>query len=401
MTDLFGDETTFDGLHSLRNALIIGVYLRFLGDNRLDLAEAWTACHVSWSAGKAPLAASGLYSKTAREVEILSLRPMSEAGAKALQESLPYVRRVAWEFAGDLQGENPIQESPIWVDVQEPVEPSSKSRRRELLSAVAALDVRDHPRLADFEKLATDAVHGWSYRAGQRVEHFAIPDAEADGISEADRAIAAASETFHRAGATLFSGGLNNWSFASAAPGPKLLERAASSLRETNGPASSALLDNLHPLVVRGEVMTLWSNGHYREAVQCSATLVNGHIQTLLGRKDVSDKTLMSEAFSLSGPAPGKPRLRWPGDPSDQTVKSMQQGILNFSQGCFLAIRNVATHTTDGISQEAASEQLASLSTLMRWVDECEVLTVEEVKGGPELPKTGSAARAETVASVA
>jgi len=59
----------------------------------------------------------------------------------------------------------------------------------------------------------------------------------------------------------------------------------------------------------------------------------------------------------------------------------MRSGLLQFSQGCFLAIRNPVTHSTTEATEQEALEQLAILSTLARWVDQCELVEAE-VPGG-------------------
>lgn len=87
----------------------------------------------------------------------------------------------------------------------------------------------------------------------------------------------------------------------------------------------------------------------------------------------------MAQVFSLNPAEVGKPRLRWPGDDVDLTVKAMRSGMLQFSQGCFMAIRNPATHGTNEATAQEALEQLAVLSTLARWVDHCELIEVSPV----------------------
>ncbi|WP_442930414.1 TIGR02391 family protein [Mycobacterium sp. NBC_00419] len=62
---------------------------------------------------------------------------------------------------------------------------------------------------------------------------------------------------------------------------------------------------------------------------------------------------------------------------ADPTVKAMRTGLLQFSQGCFAAIRNPATHGTTEMAPHLAMEQLAILSTLSRWIDQCDLLAVE------------------------
>lgn len=136
----------------------------------------------------------------------------------------------------------------------------------------------------------------------------------------------------------------------------------------TSAPTMAA--DSLHPLVWDAAAK-LWGDGHHGSAVQRAATFLNAHVQDLTGRRDVSDSALMAQVFSPNPPEQGKPRLRWPGDDADLTVKAMRSGLLQFGQGCFLAIRNPATHSTDDLPAQEALEQLAILSTLARWIDGC------------------------------
>lgn len=140
----------------------------------------------------------------------------------------------------------------------------------------------------------------------------------------------------------------------------------------SNGPTMNA--DALHPLVWEA-ASKRWDAGHYSDAVQRAATFVNANIQDMTARRDVSDSELMREVFSLSAPVENKPRLWWPGDPTDLTVKSMRIGILNMSQGVFSAIRNPVTHSTKDMERQEALEQLATLSILARWIDRCELVT--------------------------
>ena len=61
-------------------------------------------------------------------------------------------------------------------------------------------------------------------------------------------------------------------------------------------------------------------------------------------------------------------------------AKAMRTGILNFAQGCIPLFGTPATHSTSELERQEALEQLATLSTLARWVDRCEVLQVQSVK---------------------
>lgn len=143
-------------------------------------------------------------------------------------------------------------------------------------------------------------------------------------------------------------------------------------IRGTEAPTMSA--DALHEDVWRA-ASKLWGDGHFSEAVQRAATFLNADVQARVSRSDVSDQPLMAQAFSLAAPEPGKPRLRWPGEDTNLTVKAMRTGLLNFSQGVFAAIRNPATHSTEELPKQIALEQLATLSTLARWIDRCELIT--------------------------
>lgn len=140
---------------------------------------------------------------------------------------------------------------------------------------------------------------------------------------------------------------------------------------ETNlapdGPVVSA--SKLHPWVWQAAV-TLWDSGHYRQAVHAAATALTAHTQAKLGRRDAADDALMQEAFSSNPPQPGKPRLRCPGDPDDQTVKSRQRGALQYAVGCYFSIRNPAAHESGEWDQQIALEHLAALSVLARWIDD-------------------------------
>ena len=140
------------------------------------------------------------------------------------------------------------------------------------------------------------------------------------------------------------------------------------------GPTAPTMAaDQLHG-TIWGTASVLWDDGHYRAGVQKAATQLNAEVQFKTGRHDLSDVQLMQQVFSLSAPDAGKRRLRWPGNDDDLTVKAMRNGILWLAQGVYSAIRNTATHSTEELPRQVAFEQLATLSTLARWIDECEVL---------------------------
>jgi uncharacterized protein (TIGR02391 family) len=154
--------------------------------------------------------------------------------------------------------------------------------------------------------------------------------------------------------------------------------RTQSETREklgTNAPTMTA--DALHPTVWQA-ASGRWASGHYSDAVQRAATAISGQIKDLTGRYELGDSDLVSQAFSPQPPQEGKPRLRWPGNDDDLTVRSMRTGILNMSQGVFAAIRNTATHTIDDLPKQEALEQLATLSILARWIDQCELVSMPD-----------------------
>lgn len=126
----------------------------------------------------------------------------------------------------------------------------------------------------------------------------------------------------------------------------------------------------LHPLIW-GAARALWLNQHRRQAVAAGAETLIGQLKARTGRYDVSDTSLWKEAFSADAPSPGKPRLRWPGDPTDRQVKSMNDGLRQFAAGAQLTIRNSAVHSTDDMGEQEALERLAVLSLLARWMDDC------------------------------
>lgn len=137
------------------------------------------------------------------------------------------------------------------------------------------------------------------------------------------------------------------------------------------GPAGPTMpTRDLHP-VVWGAAENLWKIEHYRAAVARAATFLNAHIQDRSTRLDLSDKDLMGQVFSDAPASEDRPRLRWRGLGSPQTRKSMTSGLAAYAQGVFLTIRNPATHETGEVSRQTALEQLAALSLLGRWVDEC------------------------------
>jgi hypothetical protein len=104
-------------------------------------------------------------------------------------------------------------------------------------------------------------------------------------------------------------------------------------------------------------------------------------MEQLTGRNDAPDMLLWRQALSDMAPAEGKPRLRWPGDPTDQDVKTMNDGLHQFAPGISMVIRNPATHKDSDLSEQDGLERLATLSVLAHLVDRCVVESRPEGAG--------------------
>lgn len=119
--------------------------------------------------------------------------------------------------------------------------------------------------------------------------------------------------------------------------------------------------------VVSEVALPLWLAGKYRQAVNDAATSLCSFAQARIGRHDISDKDLMAQAFSDKEPEAGKSRLRCPGNPERETVRSQQEGARAFSIGTFQAIRNPAHHVTGDWNPVLAFHHLAALSQVAYW----------------------------------
>lgn len=141
----------------------------------------------------------------------------------------------------------------------------------------------------------------------------------------------------------------------------------------------------MHP-AVWGQASRLWRDGHYRQAVSAAADGVIGLVKARTGRNDIPDTSQWQQAFSNNPPKPGEPRLRWPGNPADQSVKSMNDGLRQFAPGAQMTIRNPAAHGTAEMSEQEAVERLAVLSLLARWVDQCDLIEAPDPSAGSGSP---------------
>lgn len=131
----------------------------------------------------------------------------------------------------------------------------------------------------------------------------------------------------------------------------------------------------MHPWVW-GSIQGLWSSGHYREAIGAAGKAVNAQGQHKIGRRDLAEGRLFSDAFTSKEPVPGHPRLRLMTDDGSSTFKSRHDGAADFARGLYAAIRNPNAHEIqDELLEHEALEQLAAFSILARWVDTATVET--------------------------
>jgi hypothetical protein len=126
-------------------------------------------------------------------------------------------------------------------------------------------------------------------------------------------------------------------------------------------------IDVLDPVVFHAAI-DHWHAGHYRNAVGDAAIAVNRFAQQCVSRTDISDRDLMSHAFSEDDPKPGEKRLRCPGNPKTESVRSQQQGAKLFAMGSYAAFRNPANHLSGDWNPVTAFQHLAAFSLIAGWV---------------------------------
>ena len=151
------------------------------------------------------------------------------------------------------------------------------------------------------------------------------------------------------------------------------------------GPVGPTLAANrLHPWVWDAAA-SLWDDGHYEPAVHEAAKAVELRTQLKVDRRGLDGKDLYAQAFSTKNPKPGEPRLRFPDiGPAEEPKRwtSAHEGAQRFGMGCAQGIRNPQAHPSEDITEQEALEQLAALSVLARWVDECKAVSADEGAAG-------------------
>ena len=131
---------------------------------------------------------------------------------------------------------------------------------------------------------------------------------------------------------------------------------------------------SLHPWIW-DSCRTLWSTGHFRDAVGAAARALNAKTQQKLDRRDLSEWKLLMNAFQVKPPVNGEPRLRLIPDEDSETFVSLHEGTGALAQGAFRSLRNLVSHEEgDEPEEHIALEQLAVFSVLARRVDDAEVV---------------------------
>lgn len=135
----------------------------------------------------------------------------------------------------------------------------------------------------------------------------------------------------------------------------------------------------LHPLIWRA-ASAYWTTHQYRSAVREAAEELAIHWKTKLGRQDLNNTEFWQQTLAPGEATPERPKLVWPGDPTDKTTRSMRGGLeplakslTNLATGLNLTVRNVTTHTRHELSEQHALERLAAYSYLARLLDECQI----------------------------
>lgn len=156
------------------------------------------------------------------------------------------------------------------------------------------------------------------------------------------------------------------------------LKHAEDIARYLDNPGPTYRSTDLYPKVWDA-ARSLWEVGHYEDAVSSAARIVNAMIQNKIDRRDISDRDLCAQTFSMNPPKQSAARLRFPGDRTTQDWANRQSGALLMSQGAYVAIRNPLAHREgNDLDEREAFEMLATFSLLARWVDECDVDTCEQ-----------------------
>lgn len=130
----------------------------------------------------------------------------------------------------------------------------------------------------------------------------------------------------------------------------------------------------MHPWIWDG-ARSLWSSGHYYDAVGAAARKVDAEVQNKLGRRDLSE-----QSCSRTPSRPARPRRQSPGCASSRTTaasfKNLHRGAIALAEGWFAAVCNPVAHEHAEVTEAVTLEQLATLSLIARWADQATVATL-------------------------
>lgn len=119
---------------------------------------------------------------------------------------------------------------------------------------------------------------------------------------------------------------------------------------------------DLHPEIARA-ASSLYSDGHYANAVEASVKALNGLVRLRSGLEH-DGTTLMERAFNPSSPA-----LKFNGL-QDQSDKDEQKGFMQLFSGAVSGLRNPRAHGFIKDDPERALEFIAFVSLLAKLLDE-------------------------------
>lgn len=164
-----------------------------------------------------------------------------------------------------------------------------------------------------------------------------------------------------------------------------MIEEAESNENNNNNiPAFSPA--NFHPLIWHAAAPQ-WTIHQYRIAVSEAATALTNHWREKLGRSDADGTSFWQQSLSVEPPTIGRPKIVWPGEQLDKTVKSMKTGLplltislKDLAAGLTLTVRNSSAHARKEVTEQEGMEQLAAYSLLARLLDQCEVRFAKETE---------------------
>jgi hypothetical protein len=130
----------------------------------------------------------------------------------------------------------------------------------------------------------------------------------------------------------------------------------------------------LHALVW-SSAAPLWSVS-YQDALNAAARAVNARIRQK-SQSNLNDVELTNDVFSFDPPKADRRRLRFDGPRDHDSWRSRMNGARGLGQACFQGVRNIGSHEEAAWAEQEALEYLAMFSVLMRWVDACDVESVQ------------------------